>query len=205
MRTSHILITIAVLACGCEPRTEDQDAGIQLPDAGSQEDAGPTCGDPGDGYGTSLGTNFLPFTLDRCDGTPFEFYGEEEGFCDTRFTLVTAAAGWCVPCQMEAALTEELINEAYGPLGVRVVVVYIQDASYATPDGEDCQGWQDTYGLSNPVVYDPAQETNLYFPAGSIPANLIVDSHGVIVHREYGVSPQLETIRAKLDQLLAGE
>lgn len=206
MRTT-ILITIAALTCaaGCKPSPSDPDSGITLPDASQQDDAGPTCGDPGTGYGTSIGTNFVPFTLDSCDGTPFEFYGEEEGFCDARFTLVTAAAGWCVPCQMEAALTEELINEAYGPLGVRVVVVYIQDASYDTPDQADCQGWKDTYGLSNAVVYDPAQETNLYFPSGSIPANLIVDSRGVIVHREYGVSPQLQTIRAKLDQLLAGE
>jgi hypothetical protein len=202
MRTSLILTTTfaALAIVGCDnPASSDSDSGI-LGDASNPSAA---CDYPRSGYGTSEGSNFMPFTLNRCDGTPFEFYGEEEGFCDAKFTLVTAAAGWCVPCQMEAAMTEELINEVYGPRGVRVVVVYIQDANYDTPDGEDCQGWKDTYGLSNPVLYDPEQVTNAYFPAGSIPANLIVDSNGVIVHREYGVSEELQTIRATLDQLLA--
>lgn len=205
MRTSRILITIAALACaaGCKAPEGDADSGITLPDAGQQgDDAGSACGPPTGGFGTSLGSNFLPLTLPRCDGTPFDFYGEAEGFCEARFTLVTAAAGWCVPCQMEAAQTEARLNEVYGDRGVRVVVAYIQDEGHGTPDGDDCQGWVDTYGLSNPVLYDPLQETNVYFPAGALPSNLIFDSNGVIVHRESGVTPNLETIRAKLDQLL---
>ena len=54
-----------------------------------------------------------------------------------------------------------------------------------------------------PVLIDPIQETQVYFPAGSLPATLIVDSEGTIVHREYGVSESLSTIRAALDDLLA--
>lgn len=204
MRTSRILITIAALTCaaGCKPSAET-DGGITLPDAGPQEDAGPSCGDPGSGYGTSVGTNFSPFTLPRCDDSPFEFYGEQEGFCDATFTVVTMAAGWCQPCRLEAQQTQAQLVEAYADQGVRVVVAVIQDNDYAAPDAEFCQGWVDQYGLTNPVVYDVAQETGIYFPAGSLPANLIVDSRGVIRHREYGVSESLQTIRAKLDQLLA--
>lgn len=207
MRTSLILSTLLALTLvGCDDSpAADPDAGNTEADAGQQADAGPVCGDPGTGYGTSLGRNFRPFTLPACDDTPFDFYGEEEGFCDARFTLVTAAAGWCVPCQIEAAETEEYINAVYGPQGVRVVVVYIQDEGYNTPDASDCANWKSTYGLSNPVLYDAAQVTNAYFPAGALPSNLIVDSKGVIVHREYGVSQTLETIRAKLDQLLAAD
>lgn len=207
MRTSLTMITIAALTCaaGCKPATAEPDAGIAIPDAGEQgDDAGSGCA-PSGPYGTSEGSTFSPLTLPACDGTPFDVYGEEEGFCEARFTVVTAAAGWCVPCQMEAAQTEELLNEAYGPQGVRVIVAYIQDEGRNAPTGEDCQGWKDTYGLSNPVLYDPAQMTNIYFPASALPSNLIFDSNGVIVHREYGVSAGLETMRAKLDQLLAGE
>ncbi len=206
MRTT-ILITIAALTCaaGCKPSPSDPDSGITLPDASQQDDAGPTCGDPGTGYGTSVGRNFFPFTLPRCDDTPFEFYGEEEGFCDSTFTVVTMAAGWCQPCRLEAQQTQAQLVEAYADQGVRVVVAVIQDNNYAAPDADFCQSWVDQYGLTNPVVYDVTQETGIYFPAGSLPANLIVDSRGVIVHREYGVSESLQTIRAKLDQLLAGE
>ncbi len=206
MRTSLILMTMAALVCaaGCDNEPAETDSGIELPDAGGQgDDAGPTCGAPGGNYGTSVGKNFSPFTLPRCDDTPFDFYGEEEGFCDATFTVVTMAAGWCQPCRIEAEYTQEQLVEAYADRGVRVVVAVIQNNSYGEPDAAFCQGWVDQYGLTNPVVYDVAQETGIYFPAGALPANLIVDSTGKIVHREYGVSESLATIRAKLDQLLA--
>lgn len=201
MRRSLILITMAAMAfgLGCDGTSAEPDSGTQIPDT----DAGPTCGDPGSNYGTSVGKNFLPFTLPRCDDTPFEFYGEEEGFCDSTYTVVTMAAGWCQPCRIEARDTQRLLVEAYADRGVRIVVAIIQDNDYGAPDAEFCQGWVDEYGLTNPVVYDVEQETGIYFPAGALPANLIVDSQGKIVHREYGVSESLATIRAKLDQLLA--
>lgn len=203
MRTSSILATILLLA-GCQnPPATSPDSGIQLPDAGSQADAGPGCGDPGAPYGTSLGSNFRPFTLERCDGTPFAFYGEAEGFCDARFTVVAMAAGWCGPCRVEAQQMQALLVEAYEPEGVRVIVAITQDNDYRAPDADFCDGWVDQYGLTNPVVLDPAQETQIYFPAGALPAAVIVDSEGVIRHREYGVSTGLNTMRAALDRLLA--
>lgn len=204
MRTSSILTTL--LLAGCQsPPTTSPDAGIQLPDAGSQTDAGPTCGDPGAPYGTSLGSNFRPFTLERCDGTPFEFYGEAEGFCDARLTVVAIAAGWCGPCRIEAQQMQERLVEAYEPQGVRIIVAIIQDNDYREADADFCQGWVDQYGLTNPVVIDPAQETRIYFPTNdmALPAAVIVDSEGVLRHREYGVTTGLTTMRAALDRLLA--
>jgi thiol-disulfide isomerase/thioredoxin len=202
MRASLTLASVLLLLAGCSPSpTQNADAGITVPDSGQPPT--PTCGDPGEPYGTSVGSHFLPFTLAQCDGTPFEFYGEDEGFCDARFTVLTMAAGWCNPCRIEAAQMQDRLVEAYADQGVRVVVAVIQDNDYRVPDAAFCQSWVDQYDLTNPVVLDPLQETQIYFPAGALPATVIVDSRGVIRHREYGVSTGLETIRSALDALLA--
>lgn len=200
MRATPTLTTLLLLLAGCnQPPAVESDAGrIEVPDAGA-----PACAPPPEPYGTSLNSNFRPLNLPRCDGTPFEFYGEEEGFCDARFTVLTMAAGWCQPCRLEAEQMRERLVEVYEPEGVRFVVAVIQDNDYRRPDAAFCQSWVDEHGLTNPVLLDANQETQIYFPAGSLPANLIVDSRGVIVHREYGASVGLETIRAKLEQLLA--
>ncbi len=202
MRASLSLASVLLLLAGCSPSTTDSgDAGITLPDSG--QPPAPTCGDPGAPYGTSVGSNFLPFTLPRCDGAPFEFYGESDGFCDARFTVLTMAAGWCGPCRVEARQMQDRLVEAYADQNVRVVVAVIQNNDYGVPDAAFCQSWVDQYGLTNPVVLDGLQETQIYFPAGSLPATVIVDSDGVIRHREYGVSTGLETIRSALERLLA--
>ncbi len=177
----------------------EQDSGVSAIDAGQE----PTCGDPGEPYGTSQGSRFFPFTLNDCDGNPYEFYGESEGYCETSFTVVTMAAGWCGPCRLEAELLQEQVVEAYADRGVRVIVAIIQDNNYGLPDAAFCQGWVDQYELTNPVLLDPLQETQIYFPGGALPASLIVNSEGVIMHREYGVSENLATLRARLDELLA--
>lgn len=99
---------------------------------------------------------------------------------------------------MEAELTQ-----AYADQNVRVVVALIQDADYVAPDEAFCRDWVDTYGLTNPVVMDPTQETGIYFPAGSLPAALIVDSEGTIRYREYGYTEALAGLTNTLDMLLA--
>lgn len=198
MRKLAMMLGAAALGLtGCDSSPMGTDAGpVMLPDAGD------VCGPPTDGFGTSEGRNFLPFTLMRCDGSAYSFYGEAEGYCETSFTVVSIAAGWCGPCRIEAGLMEEFLVDRYAAHGVRVVVAIIQNNDYEAPDLAFCEGWQSEYGLSNPVLIDPVQETQVYFPAGSLPATLIVDSAGVIVHREYGVSDNLETVRAELDARL---
>lgn len=193
-------LAAALGACGATPASDD--AGIVLPDSGDDPGA---CSPPAEPYGTSMGRNFRPFTLNRCDGTPYQFYGEAEGYCDARFSVLLMSAGWCAPCVREAEVLEEQLVQAYAGDGVRVIQVLIQDENYEAPSNEFCQAWVDRNGLTNPVLNDPTQITQVYFPAGSLPATLVVDSNGVIVHREYGASTGLSTIRAALDSLIAAE
>jgi hypothetical protein len=198
---ASLVVASVLSACGTTPPASDPDSGPIVLD-----DSGPGgCVIPTADFGTQEGRNFRPFTLNQCDGTPFEFYGEAEGYCAASFTVLTMAAGWCGPCRLETEQLEEEITQGYANRGVRVVQAVIQDNDYAAPDAAFCEGWVAEYGLTNPVVLDPTQVTQIYFPAGSLPATLIVDSHGVIRHREYGTSTGLRTIRAALDELLASE
>jgi len=202
LQKMFIAVALAGALAGCDDGTPEPggtDAGPAIEfDAGE----GVTCGEPGDGYGTSEGSKFLPLELETCDGTPYAFYGESEGYCDASFTIVSIAAGWCGPCRTEARLMEEFLVQRYAEHGVRVVVAIIQDNDGAAPDATFCDGWVDQYGLTNPVLLDPVQDTQVYFPGDALPANLIVDSEGTIIHREYGASDDLETIRAVLDDRL---
>lgn len=192
---------LALSACGGNTPSMDVDSGITFTDSGVDPMA---CTPPAEPYGTSEGRTLRPFTLNQCDGTPYQFYGETEGYCESSFTVLTMAAGWCVPCQMEARQLQTTVADAYADRGVRVVQVLIQDPSYNAPSPAFCQTWVDTYGLEIPELMDPTQITQVYFPMGALPATLIVDDRGVIRHREYGTSAGLVTLTAALDELLAG-
>lgn len=202
MRRFVILTAALALSVGCDDGDGGADSGppIEL-DAG---ETGNVCAAPPGPYGTSEGRFFRPpDTLVSCDGSAWDFYGQDEGFCDARFTVVVMSAGWCGPCRAEAGEMEAELVQRYASQGVRVVVALTQDNNYAAPDGAFCDGWVSQYGLSNDVLLDARQETGVYFPMGALPANLIVDHEGRIVHREYGFSEALGTIRAELDRLLA--
>jgi hypothetical protein len=158
-------------------------------------------------YGTSAGRSFRPFTLENCDGSgPYSFYGDNQ-WCEPthRLTLISIAAVWCVPCQMESALLTDAITEPYRDRGVRVIQILVDGR---TRGGgavmADCTGWVSTYGLTNVELLDSGgAETGRYFPSGSLPSTIIVDDEGIIRFYEDGVRVGLTTLTATLDALLA--
>lgn len=184
------------------------------PDAGSVEDAAVATGDDAalcrpipNTPGSQIGRSLRPFTLERCDEGTFSFYDDE--FCseDHRLTVVSAAAGWCGPCQEESRmLTEQIINR-YAGQGVRVVQIMVDGVTTGdAPTVEFCREWTRTYNIvGSTQVIDPADELAVIFPDNALPSTILVDRDGTIRHRESGVSEGLSTLRAAIEQILAEE
>ena len=186
----------APMDAGVDASSGDVDAGGDAVDGG-----GLSCTYPDAPYGTRVGAKLEPFTLPQCDGTPYSFANEE--FCAARFTVISIAAGWCMPCRYESANLTTRVTEAYRDRGVRVIQVLVQDDMYRAADGAFCEGWVSMYGLTNIELTDADGTTQIYFPGGSLPSTIIVDSTGTIVWRENGAAMWLGTLTAKLDMLLA--
>jgi hypothetical protein len=188
---------------------------VVLPDTGPHTACAnhipdPAAGDPQ--FGTLVGRSFaeFPAPLLDCNGGAHTFYGDDYCDANVQYTVISIAAGWCHPCQQESDLLMENVVHAYGPHGVRVVQLLVQDPNYNQPDAAFCNTWVTTHGLTvtgavgegNLELLDPAQVTNAYFPDGALPSTLVVDSHGVIRFHEDGASESLASLTTELDSLL---
>jgi hypothetical protein len=215
-RASLAIVAVAILgACGSTPANPGNDAGVVVPqDTGTAATCahhipGTSPSDPQ--FGTLVGRSFADFTLNDCDGNAHTFYAGDYCMPEHTFTVVSIAAGWCHPCQMESdQLTDRIVN-TYGPHGVRMIQILVQDPSYNVPDGSFCHQWVTTHGLSvvpttpftgNYELLDPSQITNMYFPDGALPSTLIIDSQGIIRFHEDGASESLASLTTELDSLL---
>jgi len=190
----------------------DTGTGGGATDAG-RTDATPVdrCEPPGRPYGTREGANFSPFdNVTYCDGAAFDFFSEEDGYCDASFTVIIRAAEWCRPCQLEAQEIGAGILDRFGPENVRFLTVLDQNQDFGPPDQEACESWESRYGLDRDgvdhrMLLDPGQEVSVYFPAGQdgYPGNVIIDSEGKIRKRIIGFSEELGALTSALDEFLA--
>lgn len=202
------LISVGVGACGGGGNTDDAGT-IELPDSasGGGTDAGstPLCTNvPSTGFGTSEGRKLRDFTLPQCNNEDYSFYNAD--FCDPAHTLtvVSIAAEWCGPCQMESSMITQYVSQPYADRGVRVIQIVIQNRDYGPPDLDLCNRWVTRFNLTDNIeLIDPNGMTADRFPSGSLPSTLIVDETGTIIYREDGVSDGLVTLRAELDRALA--
>lgn len=220
--SSSVLFLSLALGAGCTPAGGGDvgapDLGTPGTDAGTPgTDAGPTCANtvPTSGFGTRVGSKFADITLNDCDGNPHSFYDTTtsnpvQSYCTNTVTVVTIAAGWCHPCNLEADQLQAMLIDPYGPRGVRVIQVLTQDDNFHVPTGSFCQqwltrtnGWPSSAGYWSPgdsaanhvisatdhlTLLDPTGLTQIYNPADSIPATVIVDGDGVIQLRFNGTS-----------------
>lgn len=202
-------LALALAACNGDDRDPvgGTDAGMLEVDAGGgpEVDSGPAsmCSDPpSEPYGVSVGRKLEPFTLQNCaDGSEYSFYNDQ--YCESSFTVISIAAGWCPPCIMESTQLTERVTEAYRDQGVRVIQILTQTDTYDAPSLAYCEGWVSRFGLTNIELIDPSQITQIYFPGNSLPSTIIVDSEGVIRFRENGATEGLVSLTSKLDELLA--
>ncbi len=207
-------LPLAAFGCGDDGGDTPTDGGTAMNDDGGTTptpDGGSTtptdsgteyaCDYPTGPYGTARNRFFEPFSLQQCDGSDWNFVND--GFCDSQITVVSIAAEWCGPCIEESRQFEAEINERYAGQGVRLVQIITQNERFGPPTLEGCTAWKARFGLSNPVLIDPAQITSIYFPDGVLPSTVIVDREGRIRVRENGADMGLVTLRREIDALLA--
>lgn len=186
-----------------------QDTGAAAQDAGTPpaQDAGGTTMQtyPAGPYGARIGALFEPFGLTACNrqGDEANWRFDQPDFFSSNVTVVTVSAGWCVPCQMEARQIEAEIVRRYAGMGVRIVMVLVQDANYRAITPAFCNTWVNRYSLTMPVLMDPTNVMGIYYPRGAFPANIVVDRRGRIRAQEYGSETGLSRIRSHIDDVLA--
>jgi cytochrome c biogenesis protein CcmG/thiol:disulfide interchange protein DsbE len=113
--------------------------------------------------------------------------------------MINVWATWCLPCRVEMPSIEAL-HKAYGPKGLKIVAVSIDD-----PGTESAiRAFAKQYGLTFEILHDPkGQITDLYDISG-YPETFIVGRDGVIRKKLMSAtdwnSPEA---RALVDRLLA--
>jgi thiol-disulfide isomerase/thioredoxin len=221
-----VLSAVALAACtgGTTPTDTGMNSDTTPQDAAA--DATPTDSQPGDAqvcvghqppanspWCAMSGCPFRPVSLPRCDGAGnYDFYGPE--FCGASATVLVVAAGWCVPCMMEAPMIESEITQGYAARGVRVLTVYAQNPDGSTPTPDHCMGWQTGTQrpsssprgpLTSTMLMDPDGLTQVYTPMNAFPSNVVIDGNGNIYDVIYGVERGLTTLTSDLDAILQAE
>jgi thiol-disulfide isomerase/thioredoxin len=218
---SILAFSSLLIACAPAPPMDSPDTGPTSTDSGvpadvavvadaETADTGIACeATPTTNFCSAENCNFRDVSLPECevDGGDYRFYGND--FCTNRVTLLVIAAGWCVPCQMEAPMIENLITQGSDADGVpyegrvRVINVYGQNPDYTAPTAANCRVWKNRYHITSHMVTDPMGISQIYFPNQAYPSNMLIDRYGVIRYRAYGTSTGLTALRAQIDSLLA--
>lgn len=157
---------------------------------------------PAGPYGIGIGAVFEPFTLHACN-TDQDWRFDSPDFYTTNLTVISIAAGWCVPCQRESSQIQAQIIDRYAGMGVRFVQILVQNADHTAITPSFCNTWVTRYGITFPELMDPRFVTQPYVPNTAFPGNIIIDRRGRIRWREYGSDMSLTSIRNAIDDVLA--
>jgi len=190
MRWQLIFTALAVAGCTNSTTPPDNDAGTGLADTGTTdepmepEDTGPPpCVYPAGPYGYVQGSTVSP-------GITWQGYAPGETTittlstkdlydCDGRFginaILFDEAALWCGPCQQEATDLPGFISGSWGPDGVKVVSLVVQDLQQKPATTANALTWRNQFNLKGIwVAADPAWIFS-HMGTNGLPMNVLVD------------------------------
>jgi len=136
--------------------------------------------DPQAGPNPLVGAPFPAFTLPAFDGRVVDssdFTG--------RPMLVNLWASWCVPCRDEAPVLEA-IHRTYGPRGLVVVGINVQDTE------RDARAFLREFGQSFTMVRDTTGKVAVELGMTGTPETFLVSRDGIIVRKIIGpIAPQM--------------
>ena len=113
----------------------------------------------------------------------------------TKLIMLVGAAGWCAPCQSEAASLSELAT-AYEPKGVAVLTAVFQDANAKPASLAFARQWAETFELTVPTLIDTEFKTGRYFDSDQMPATMLVDARTLsVLEIEVGADTGADPLR----------
>jgi thiol-disulfide isomerase/thioredoxin len=200
MRHAIIFGSLFLLACAAPARSFDEndpppDAGKKITmntdsgsvDPGTDEDAGevdsgpPPCMYPQGPYGKTQGSvvanlqwqGYAPGQSSISTLNMADLYD-----CDGRnginAILIDQSAHWCGACQQEASMLPQYM-QTWGPQGVKVITLIIQDSQQQPATTASAQLWRNTFNLMQDwVVADPAFSF-AHSGQNGLPMNILVD------------------------------
>jgi peroxiredoxin len=123
-------------------------------------------------FPVELGSKAPDFKALTLDSIP-----REKSLADYRgqVVMINVWATWCLPCRVEMPSIEAL-HKAYGPKGLKIVAVSIDDP------GTDAgiRAFAKQYGLTFEILHDPKGEITDLYDIDGYPETFIVGRDGVI-------------------------
>ncbi|AYV29199.1 TlpA family protein disulfide reductase [Streptomyces sp. CJ_13] len=176
------------------------------------------CGDSGGGGKSagSAGGNYVTgpsgistvAKADRTDAPKLDGETVDGKTLDTttlkgKIVVLNVWGSWCPPCRAEAPNFAKVSKElADAGKDVAFVGINTRDNSK-----QNAAGFEETFGITYPSLYDPDGKLMLRFPKGtlnaqSIPSTIVLDREGKIAARTL-VAVNEEQLRSMIDPLLA--
>ena len=191
-------------ACSSDSPGDDDTSNPNPPTAGTPDAGQPNTDPPPDPnaadyppgpYGTTKGSvisnrswvGYMDTDVDT-DDDPFnepphkialsDFYRPKHP--DSRLLVMIQSAGWCGPCQDEAAHLPSMAAEWY-PQGVRFLTAMLEDQNGSPCDTDFALDWGQTFDLTTAVVADPTGKLDPYYFENGIPFNLFIDTRTMTI------------------------
>ena len=115
-----------------------------------------------------------------------------------KVVLLNVWATWCEPCRVEMPSIEKLHRE-FGPLGLSVIAVSVDDAGMERRILEFVR----ELGLTFEILHDPSQDIKAKYQIAGYPETFIIARDGTIRKKVIGAADwSSEANRALIRQLL---
>lgn len=114
-----------------------------------------------------------------------------------RAVLLNFWASWCPPCRAEMPAIQA-VHEEYAERGLVVLAVNAtaQDSRAAA------ESFAAEYGLTFPILLDPAGDANRIYRIGSLPTTFFIDPDGIIREMVIGGPMSAASLRVRVEALL---
>jgi cytochrome c biogenesis protein CcmG/thiol:disulfide interchange protein DsbE len=116
-----------------------------------------------------------------------------------RTVVVNIWASWCIPCETEAPVLDEVARHyrAAGDDGVVVLGIDVRDLS------EDALGFWRKFGLSYPSLRDGSDDAAGKFQTTGVPETYVIDPQGRIAYRQIGEVQRADEMIRLVDDIAA--